>query len=129
MNSPAQSDVFRPSTLKNLPAANAQFLPLCFDNDMNCSPRNPFALITIQIPLPYTKALRQTFRQISANLLPHNDLRPFPVLASRTPHQPGTLELPVSPGLHLAFASGRGITRDDGRGVFWPLQVGRQAGS
>ena len=33
---------------------NAQILPLCFDNDMNCSPRKPFALITIQIALPCT---------------------------------------------------------------------------
>ena len=33
---------------------NVQILPLCFDNDMNCSPRKPFALITIQIALPCT---------------------------------------------------------------------------
>jgi hypothetical protein len=39
---------------KNGPATNAHFLPLCFDNDTNCSPRNPLVLITIQIPLPYT---------------------------------------------------------------------------
>ena len=29
-------------------------LPLCFDNDTNCSPRNPRVLITIQNTLPYT---------------------------------------------------------------------------
>jgi hypothetical protein len=33
---------------------NAQKLPLCFENDMHCFPRKPFALITVQIALPYT---------------------------------------------------------------------------
>jgi len=38
------------------PAKNAQILPLCFDNDTNCSPRNSRVLTTIQIPLPYTSS-------------------------------------------------------------------------
>jgi hypothetical protein len=43
------------------PSKYAQFLPLCFDNDTNCSPRNPRVLITIQIPLPYTPILPKIF--------------------------------------------------------------------
>jgi len=60
---PSHMDLFAPSALfasteqcKPNPASNLclAFLPLCFHNDMNCSPRNPHVLITIQNTLPYT---------------------------------------------------------------------------
>jgi len=51
---PAFPHRFPANSPQVLLALNAQILPLCFDNDRNCSPRKPLALITIQIALPCT---------------------------------------------------------------------------
>jgi hypothetical protein len=54
-SSPSQPPITH-SLSKITPDLCSPKLPLCFDNDMNCSPRNPFSLITIQNALPYTPA-------------------------------------------------------------------------
>jgi hypothetical protein len=55
LDSPPASQA-TPNSRKASPASCPSNLPLCFDNDTNCSSRNPFRLITIRIALPCTLA-------------------------------------------------------------------------
>jgi len=81
-------------------------LSLCFDNDINCSPRNPFSLITIQNALPYTPASPKNHHPKNFSLCPKSFLTPTP----KTLYSSKAVRLPTpGSGKSIPLTSSTGI--------------------